>query len=65
MSSVLSDPFKHCNSEHNLIKWLKQNDYFENLKQFTINNQIDIVQHDANVMYDESLTKGVLLPLRF
>jgi len=64
-SSVLSDPFKHCNSEHNLIKWLKQNDYLENAKQFTINSQIDIVQHGGYVMYDESLTKGVLLPLRF
>lgn len=42
-SSTLSDPFKNCNTEYNLIKWLKQNDYFENVKQFTINNEINVV----------------------
>jgi len=64
-SSVLSDQFKHCSSEYSLIKWLEQNDYIENVKQFTINNQINIVQHDGYARYDESLTKGVLLPLKF
>lgn len=64
-SSILSDPFKYCNTEYNLMKWLEQNDYFENIKQFTINNEINVVLHDGEVVYDEAITKGVLLPLRF
>lgn len=42
-----------------------QNDYSDNLKQFTITNAICTMQHIDKVTYDETFTKGVLLPLRF
>jgi len=42
-----------------------ENDYLDNLKQLTINNEVRVVQHDGIVTYDEAITKGVLLPLRF
>lgn len=64
-SVLLSDPFIHCSNKYNLDKWLMQNDYLDNLKQITINNEVRVVQHDGIVTYDEAITKGVLLPLRF
>lgn len=65
INDILSDPFKHCNSEHKLTIWLKQNNYTENLLQFTINNEISIIQSNGISTYGEEHTKGVLLPLRF
>lgn len=35
------------------------------IKQFNINNEIAPVDHSGNLIYDERITKGTLLSLKF
>jgi len=63
LSSVFSNPFQYCNTEYHLEKWLSQNQYITNLLQFTIHNEISYVQLSGETIYDENITKGVLLPI--
>lgn len=64
VTSVISNPFKLCNSEYLLNKWLTENNFATNIQQFIINNEIGTRQ-SGDVVYDEKITKGILLPLQF
>lgn len=44
---------------------MKKNNLISKIKQFNINNEIAPVDHSGNLIYDEKITKGTLLPLRF
>lgn len=63
--NACNDPFKYCFSNHRLLNWLVDNDYLQNPLQFTINNEITEVFYNGEIMYNESKSKGVLLPLKF
>lgn len=63
--TVLLDPFFYCSTEHRLNNWLKNNNLLSPIHQFTINNTIVPVDHAGNIMYDEKITKGVLLPIKY
>lgn len=66
ITSEISEIFKFCKSEHLFNKWLTKHDYTADVKQFTINNEINVVSNSSeNVVYDEIHTKGVLFPLKF
>lgn len=62
---IYSDPFKFTNSDFKLNSWLKQNEYLDNILEFSINESIAPVIQKGDLHYDENLTKGVLLPLKF
>jgi len=62
---LILNPFQYCGTEHHLINWLKKNNLISKIKQFNINNEIAPVDHSGNLMYDEKITKGTLLPLQF
>lgn len=62
---VILDPFQYCSTEYGLSKWLLENNFKSNIKQFTINNDVCTVSHGGEVIYDEKLTKGALLDLKF
>lgn len=65
VTSIMSDPFKLCSSEYLLNKWLIENDFATSIEQFVIHNEVGIVRQLGDVVYDEKITKGVLLPLKF
>lgn len=60
-----SNPFVYCSSNYRLRNWLLSHDYLQNPKQFNINNEISEVFYNGVIIYDENITKGVLLPLKF
>jgi len=63
--SSISDPFKYCKTEHVLNNWLATNDLSDKLQQVTINNEIQLVSHNGETMYDELSIKGISMPLKF
>lgn len=69
MSKVIlgiSDLFKLCKTEHLLNNWLKSNELIsDEYKQFTINNEVNLISHNGHTAYNEIVTKGVLMPLKF
>lgn len=66
ITSAILDPFKLCKSEYLLTKYLTKNAILcDSLQQFTINNEIHLVSHNGLVEYDETKTKGILMPLKF
>lgn len=65
VSSVVSNPFKLCNTEYRLMKWLSHEQYINPLTQITINKEVTSVHHNGEVVYDEHITKGLLMPLKF
>jgi len=66
LTLAISDIFKFCKTEHLLNNWLKNNELISNqFKQFTINNEINLISHNGQTVYDEVSTKGILMPLKF
>lgn len=64
--SAISDPFKFCQTEHSLNNWLATNDFIsDKFQQFTINNEVHLINHNGEIIYDELSTKGILMPLKF
>jgi len=63
--SAIYTPFKLCNSEYMLDKWLKNNNLYSHINQFTINNEINLVSSLGETNYSEHITKGILMPLQF
>ncbi|KAF0713177.1 C2H2-type domain-containing protein [Aphis craccivora] len=58
LTLAISDIFKFCNTEHLLNNWLKNNELISNqFKQFTINNEINIISHNGQTVYDKVSTK--------
>lgn len=63
---AILDPFKLCKTEYLLNKCLTTNELIsDTFKQFTINNEINLVSNNGLTMYNEINTKAVLMPLRF
>lgn len=65
ITSAISDTFNFCNTEYSLNSWLVENHLFENIQQFTVNEEIDLVSNSGKTMYNNQITKGVLLPINF
>lgn len=65
ISTVVSNPFKLCNTEYRLMSWLSQKQYIYPLSQITINSEVTSVYHNGEVVYDEHISKGLLMPLKF
>lgn len=66
ITSAISGYFKLCKTEYLLTKCLTTNELLcDTLHQFTINNEINLVSHNGHTMYDENITKGVLMPLKY
>jgi len=66
LTLAISDIFKFCKTEHLLNNWLKNNELISNqFKQFTINNEINLISYNGQTMYDEVSTKDILMPLQF
>jgi len=63
--SAISAPFKLCYSEYILDKWLKNNNLYSDIQQFTINNEINLVSSLGETNYSENITKGILMPIQF
>lgn len=63
LSVIFSNPFRYCNTEYRLEKWLVQNQYVTDSLQFTIHNEINNIQICGETIYGENTTKGVLLPI--
>lgn len=66
VTSAICNIFKFCKTEYLLKNWLENNNLLEGkCKQFTINDEINLVSRNGQTLYDEVTTKGVLLPIRF
>lgn len=63
--SIISNTFELCSTTYRLHKWLMKNDLTSNIFQFSINDEINIISHNGQPIYDECVTKGTLLPLKF
>jgi len=63
--SAISTPFKLCNSEYILDKWLKNNNLYSHIDQFTINNEINLVSSLGETNCGEHITIGILLQFQF
>lgn len=61
----ISNPFAHCLTEHRLFNWLCENNFMSNFQEFTINNELTEVFHKGEIVSEEKVTTGVLMPLRF
>jgi len=49
-----------------LNNWLKKNELISNeCKQFTINNKVNLISNNGQTVYDEILTKGIIMPFKF
>jgi len=62
ITTAISDTFNFCNTEYSLNSWLVENHLFENIQQFTVN---DLISNSGKTMYNNQITKGVLLPINF
>lgn len=66
VTSAISVPFKLGKTKYLLTNYLTTNAFLcDSLKQFTINNEINLVSHNGTTMYNEVKTKGVIMPLQF
>jgi len=65
IASVKENSILYCNTEYRLVSWLINNELLFKINQFTINNEIGPVQYNGESVYNEKITKGVLLPLQF
>jgi len=64
--SAISDSFKLCKTEYLLNKCFTTNDLLtDTCKQFTINNEVNLVSHNGQTVFDEISTKAILMPLKF
>lgn len=61
----IENPFENCESEYFLFKWLKDNNFICDYKEFSINNEIGQVYQHGQMRYNESNTTGVLFPISF
>lgn len=64
-SEMISNPFRFCESENDLLKWLRQNDYIHDFNEFIINKEIAEKYKRGEIRYEDVETTGVLLPLCF
>lgn len=63
---AISDSFKLCKTEYLLNKYLTTNDLLtDTCKQFTINNEVNLISHNGQTVFDEISTKAILMPLKF
>lgn len=63
--SEISQLCKYCCSEHCLNKWLPCKELTSDIKKFIINNEINVVPHAGETVYDEVSIKEILFPLKF
>lgn len=67
ISSIISnckDLFKACRSDYMLTQQLKSADYICDVKEFVIDNEVDVMYKKGELKYDEKISKGVILPLQ-
>jgi hypothetical protein len=65
ISTAFTNTFNFCNSEFSLNNWLVRNNLFQNVQEFNINDEINLVSDCGEIIYGDKTSKGVLLPLHF
>lgn len=61
----ISEPFRACESDHQLFEWLTANDYMSNYNEFIINTELSEIHRCGEIRYDKCDVTGVLLPIQF
>lgn len=64
-SSALQNPFELCETEHELINALAENDLVSKYEEFTVNSEIGEHSECGESTLGERKTTGVLLPIEF
>jgi len=58
---AISDSFKLCKTEYLLNKYLSSHGLLtDTCKQFTINNEVNLISHNGQTVFDEISTKAIL-----
>lgn len=65
LSLDISNTFTLCSTEYRLMNWLMEEQYINHLNQIIINREITSVYGKGEVIYDEHITKGLLMPMKF
>lgn len=63
--SQCRDPFKKTATDYLLFKFLENEGYFGNIKEFVIGSAMQPLHHSGKLVNDEKTVTGVLMPLRF
>lgn len=63
--SRLRSTLKYVNTEYNLKKWLKNNNYINDINEFTIDHEITSIHQKGHLVYGDKKVTGVVMPLRF
>lgn len=61
----ISNPFRACENEYQLLSWLSKNVYVRDFNEFIINKEIGEKFSRGEIRYEEVEITGVLLPLSF
>lgn len=61
----IKNPFSENTTEHILNNNLIKNNLVDNVTLFTINNTISEININGEATFDEDITQGVLMPLKF
>jgi hypothetical protein len=65
VTSAISDSFNLCRTEY-LNKCLTTNDLLtDTCKQFTMKNEVNLLFHNGQTVFDEISTKAIIMPLKF
>lgn len=65
IKTAFTNTFNFCNSEFSLNNWLIRNNLFQNVQEFTINEEINLVSDSGEIIYGDKTSKGILLQLHF
>ena len=65
IKTAFTNTFNFCNSEFSLNNWLVRNNLFQNVQEFSINEEINLVSDSGEIIYGDKTSKGILLPLHF
>lgn len=65
LSLDISNTFTLCSTEYRLMNWLMEEQYINHLNQIVVNREVTSVYNKGEVIYDENVTKGLLMPMKF
>jgi len=55
ITTAISNKFNFRNTEYSSNNWLIENHLFENIQQFTVNEEIDLVSNSSETMYNNQI----------
>jgi len=65
LSLDISNTFTLCSTEYRLMNWPMEQQYINHLNQIVVNREVTSVYNKGEVIYDENVTKGLLMPMKF